>query len=108
MTTEINGIFEQVRDRLKQLGNGVADLAQNHADILDSPTIQNSLLEFRQAYEESVVRLNNPNFTIATIGTTSSGKSTIVNALIGRKIAPIEAGEMSGGVLTIGSPGILG
>nr|WP_277882630.1 dynamin family protein [Microcoleus sp. FACHB-68] len=35
------------------------------------------------------------------MGTTSSGKSTIVNALIGRKIAPIEAGEMSGGVLTI-------
>jgi Dynamin family len=101
MTTEINGIFEQVRDRLKQLGNGVADLAQNHADILDSFDIQKSLLEFRQAYEESVARLANPNFTIATIGTTSSGKSTIVNALIGCKIAPIEAGEMSGGILTI-------
>lgn len=35
------------------------------------------------------------------IGTTSSGKSTIVNALIGRKVAPMEAGEMSGGVLTL-------
>jgi hypothetical protein len=68
MTTEINGIFEQVRERLKQLGNAVADLAQNHADILDSPNIQDSLLEFRQAYEESVARLTNPNFTIATIG----------------------------------------
>lgn len=101
MTTETHIKLEQVRDRLKQLGNAVADLAQNHADILDSPTIQNSLLEFQQAYEESVVRLENPNFTIATIGTTSSGKSTIVNALIGRKIAPIEAGEMSGGILTI-------
>ncbi len=115
MTTETHIKLEQVRDRLKQLGNAVADfrdrlkqlgnavadLAQNHADILDSPNIQNSLLEFRQAYEESVVRLENPNFTIATIGTTSSGKSTIVNALIGRKIAPIEAGEMSGGILTI-------
>ena len=101
MTTEINGKFERVRDRLKQLGNGVADLAQNHADILDSDDLQNALSEFRQAYEESVARLTNPNFTIATIGTTSSGKSTIVNALIGRKIAPIEAGEMSGGILTI-------
>ena len=101
MTTEINDKFELVRDRLKQLGNGVADLAQNHADILDSPDLQTSLSEFRQAYEESVARLADPNFTIATIGTTSSGKSTIVNALIGRKIAPIEAGEMSGGILTI-------
>ena len=101
MTTEISAVFKQVIDRLKQLGNGVADLAQNHADILDSPTIQNSLSQFRQAYDESTARLANPNFTIATIGTTSSGKSTIVNALIGRKIAPIEAGEMSGGILTI-------
>lgn len=101
MTTEINAVFEQVSDRLKQLGNGVADLAQNHADVLDSANIQDSLLNFRQAYEESVARLAKPNFTIATIGTTSSGKSTIVNALIGRKIAPIEAGEMSGGILTI-------
>ena len=101
MTTEINAVFEQVCDRLKQLGNGIADLAQNYADILDSPNLQNSLFKFRQAYEESVSRLTNPHFTIATIGTTSSGKSTIVNALIGRKIAPIEAGEMSGGILTI-------
>ncbi|BAZ45574.1 hypothetical protein NIES4102_25980 [Chondrocystis sp. NIES-4102] len=101
MTTEINAVFKQVRDRLQQLGNGVADLAQNHADILDSPTIKDSLVKFRQAYEESMARLAKPNFTIATIGTTSSGKSTIVNALIGRKIAPIEAGEMSGGILTI-------
>ena len=109
MTTETHLKLEQVRVaqpcreayRLKQLGNAVADLAQNHADILDSRDLKNSLSEFRQAYEESVARLANPNFTIATIGTTSSGKSTIVNALIGRKIAPIEAGEMSGGILTI-------
>ena len=99
--TETDNQLQEVRTVLQQLGNGVADLAQNHADILDSPNIQDSLLEFRQAYEESVARLDNPHFTIATIGTTSSGKSTIVNALVGRKIAPIEAGEMSGGILTI-------
>ncbi|WP_036488120.1 dynamin family protein [Myxosarcina sp. GI1] len=101
MTTEPYNKLEQVRTLLKQLGNGVASLAQNYADILDSPNLQDALSKFRQAYEESVTRLENPNFTIATIGTTSSGKSTIVNALIGRKIAPIEAGEMSGGILTI-------
>lgn len=101
MTTEIYNKIEQVRDRLKQLGNAVADLAQDHADVLDSPDIQDALLKFRQAYEESTARLANPSFTIATLGTTSSGKSTIVNALIGRKIAPIEAGEMSGGILKI-------
>ena len=56
---------------------------------------------FFTAYQEALQRLENPSFRIATIGTTSSGKSTIVNALIGRRIAPIADGEMSGGVLTI-------
>ncbi len=101
MTTETHNKLEQVSTLLQQLGNGVVDLAQNHADILDSSDIKESLKKFRKAYDLSLTRLKNPNFTIATIGTTSSGKSTIVNALIGRKIAPIEAGEMSGGVLTI-------
>ncbi len=101
MTTQANSKLEQVRNHLQQLGNEVANLAQNHADILASPNLQEALLKFRQAYEESVRRLESPNFTIATLGTTSSGKSTIVNALIGRRIAPIEAGETSGGVLTI-------
>jgi GTPase SAR1 family protein len=59
------------------------------------------LQAFRVVYEEAVARLQKPSFRIATIGTTSSGKSTIVNALIGRKIAPIEAQEMSAGILRI-------
>lgn len=45
--------------------------------------------------------LDNPTFKIAMIGTTSSGKSTMLNALIGRQIAPIEADEMSAGVVSI-------
>jgi hypothetical protein len=44
MTKETHNKLEQVGDRLKQLGNAVADLAQNHADILDSSSIQDSLL----------------------------------------------------------------
>lgn len=99
--TEINTKLERVRDRLKELGNGVADLVLNYADILETEGISDKLTDFRQAYREAVTRLDNPHLSIATIGTTSSGKSTIVNALIGRKIAPIEAGEMSGGVLKI-------
>ncbi|MDJ0569827.1 MAG: hypothetical protein QNJ53_12365 [Pleurocapsa sp. MO_192.B19] len=57
MTTEIKAVFEKVRDRLKQLGDGVAYLAQNHADILDSDNIQNVLLKFRQAYLEAPVMM---------------------------------------------------
>lgn len=35
------------------------------------------------------------------VGTTSAGKSTIVNALAGRTIAPMESEEMSAGVLRL-------
>src|SRR5262245_26176116 len=44
--------------------------------------------------------LANPTVRIATVGTTSSGKSTLINALIGRCLAPTEAGQMSAGLLT--------
>lgn len=46
-------------------------------------------------------RLRSPTLSIALMGTTSSGKSTLVNGLVGRRIAPIEAGEMSAGVLRV-------
>ena len=42
MTREIHDKFEQVCDRCKKLGNAVVELIQNHADILDSPNIEDS------------------------------------------------------------------
>lgn len=49
----------------------------------------------------SIERLEKPTLSIATVGTTSAGKSTIVNALAGRTIAPMESEEMSAGVLRL-------
>ena len=51
--------------------------------------------------DKSQQRLENPVLSIATIGTTSAGKSTIVNALTGRRIAPMHEKEMSAGVLQL-------
>lgn len=90
-----------VKSNLQELGNAVSNLINSSPDILENPEIDSRLKDFHTAYEEAIKRLEKPNFCISTIGTTSSGKSTIVNALIGRKIAPIENGEMSGGILTI-------
>ena len=42
-----------------------------------------------------------PTITIATTGTTSSGKSTLVNLLCGAEIVPMAVAEMSAGVVTI-------
>ena len=97
----IESKLNNTRNLLQELGNSVSNLVNSSPDVFNDPGIQSSLQDFLSVYQEAVQRLKNPSFRIATLGTTSSGKSTIVNALIGRKIAPIEAGEMSGGVLTI-------
>ncbi len=54
-----------------------------------------------KAYEKLVKKLESPTVSIATTGTTSSGKSTVVNMLCGHEIMPVSAGEMSAGVVTI-------
>lgn len=98
---DIQAQLNQARENLANLGNAVSELVNLSPDVFADEAIKSRLQDFQQAYEEATQRLANPSFRIATIGTTSSGKSTIVNALMGRRIAPIEAGEMSGGVLTL-------
>jgi len=45
--------------------------------------------------------LQTPCLRLAFVGTISSGKSTLLNALAGQEVAPTEAGEKSAGVLRI-------
>ncbi|MCJ2543697.1 dynamin family protein [Thermostichus vulcanus] len=94
-------VLQTSRELLFQLGNAVKGIPNEYQDTIGDPLILEKLEKFRVDYEEAVARLENPSFRIATIGTTSSGKSTIVNALIGRQIAPIEAQEMSAGILRV-------
>lgn len=101
MGINVESKLDNSRNKLQELGNALSNLVNSSPDIFNNPEINVRLEALRQAHQEATQRLEKPNFSIATIGTTSSGKSTIVNALIGRKIAPIEAGEMSGGVLTL-------
>ncbi|RUT03457.1 hypothetical protein DSM106972_050960 [Dulcicalothrix desertica PCC 7102] len=101
MTTDIETILRDARNQLNELGEAVKNLATTYPDVFDDTGLGEKLESFRLCHQETVDRLQAPSLSIAMIGTTSSGKSTIVNALIGRKIAPIEAGEMSGGVLTL-------
>ncbi len=91
MELNIESKLNNTRSLLQELGNSVSSLVNSSSDVFADPEIQSCLQEFLTVYQEAVQRLENPSFRIATLGTTSSGKSTIVNALIGRKIAPIEA-----------------
>jgi len=99
--TSVEVVLNNTRETLKALGDSIENLASKYPEIFQNPDLSERLENFRAAHEEATERLKTPRLSIATIGTTSSGKSTIVNALIGRKLAPIEAGEMSGGVLTL-------
>lgn len=101
MAIEVEATLRDTRNRLQELGEAVETLVASYPDVFDDPEIASQLEGFRQARQDAANRLDAPSLCLATIGTTSSGKSTIVNALIGRKVAPIEAGEMSGGVLTL-------
>lgn len=56
---------------------------------------------FSQAVDQILTALKTPTLTLATTGTTSSGKSTLVNLLCGADIMPRMAGEMSAGIVTI-------
>jgi len=97
--SNVEDLLNNVRTLLDELGNRVTELANAHPDIFDDVALKSSVEGFREAYREAAERLEHPTLSIATLGTTSSGKSTIVNALIGRRVAPIERSEMSGGVL---------
>ncbi len=54
-----------------------------------------------QAVDKILKAIETPTLTLATTGTTSSGKSTLVNLLCGADIMPRMAGEMSAGIVTI-------
>lgn len=101
MLSDAKTKLDNARNYLKELGEAIDSLETSYPDIFNAPEVRSLLDLFRQAHRVATHRLATPRLCVATLGTTSSGKSTIVNALIGRKIAPIEAGEMSGGVLTL-------
>ncbi|MEA5421495.1 dynamin family protein [Spirulina sp. CCNP1310] len=102
MSKSIEELFTEVRELFRELGNIMVSLASlKQSEIIDDSAVRELIEQFRPVFDQTRERLDHPTLSIATLGTTSSGKSTIVNALIGRKIAPILNDEMSGGVLRI-------
>ncbi len=89
---------QQCLANLQKQVTGLVELAPE-AFTADQ-SLHEYLQNFNQVVQKAAEKLTKPTFRIATIGTTSSGKSTAVNALIGRRIAPIDSGEMSAGILT--------
>lgn len=101
MSQDVKVLLTNVRDLLDELLQEVVKLYRGHKQVFQKKSLKKLLTEFRDLHKEASDRLAQPKLSIAMLGTTSSGKSTIVNALVGRRIAPMESGEMSGGVLTL-------
>ena len=78
------------------------DIGSNYKPIIDGNRVLNEEYnKLSKKIDDAINRLMHPYLSLATIGTTSAGKSTIVNALAGRKIAPMEAKETSAGMLKL-------
>lgn len=60
-----------------------------------------ALGEIADRFDQVCEALRQPKIALATVGTTSAGKSTLLNALLGCKLAPMDADEMSAGLLRI-------
>ncbi|GCL54394.1 hypothetical protein NIES3806_17350 [Microcystis aeruginosa NIES-3806] len=63
--------------------------------------IQELSSNLEKALEVLINELRHPTLILATTGTTSSGKSTLVNFLCGADIVPTAVSEMSAGAVTI-------
>ena len=85
-------LIEQIQQQLQKLYAIVPDLRSNDS-------IAQSINRCHAVFQQAGNQLARPALRIATIGTTSAGKSTLVNGLIGRQIAPMDASELSAGVL---------
>ncbi len=79
-------------------------------DILDlfgvsEPEVMEHFSEYSEQFEQTlnhfIYEISNPKITLATTGTTSSGKSSLVNLLCGAEIMPVGVQEMSAGLVMI-------
>ncbi len=73
----------------------------NYNNFSGNKILVQSFTSFFDIAKATIERLENPVLSIAMVGTTSAGKSTIVNGLVGRRVAPMEKKEMSAGILTL-------
>ncbi|NIE79427.1 dynamin family protein [Asaia sp. As-1742] len=92
------------QQRVRDISAVTQDIESAFATELD-PSRRESLARKREALDNAFQTLlenaRSPELVIATTGTTSSGKSTLANFLIGDSILPSAVQEMSAGLVKI-------
>jgi GTPase SAR1 family protein len=95
--------LDVMRSLVRQVADRHEDLVQEFPQVLEIDHLSALHYQLLSGCDKTLADLQNPVLSIAMMGTTSSGKSTLFNGLIGRRIAPVESAEMSAGVLQIRS-----
>lgn len=104
MSGQVYKIFEEVEFKAKLLAkywNNFSTEISQHLPDTYHPEMQDLSTKLEEALSKLVDELNHPTLILATTGTTSSGKSTLVNLLCGAEIVPVAVSEMSAGAVTI-------
>ncbi|MDB9467220.1 dynamin family protein [Dolichospermum circinale] len=104
MSNSVYKVFEEIEFKAKLLAqywNNFHTEISQHLPESYQPEIQELSNNLELALNQLIYELQNPTLTLATTGTTSSGKSTLVNLLCGAEIVPVAVSEMSAGAVTI-------
>ncbi|MEH2053927.1 dynamin family protein [Nostoc sp.] len=104
MTNKLYKVFEDVEQNAQLLSkywhNFSTEISEHLPDTYHAE-LQELSEKLEIAIDNLIDELRNPTLTLATTGTTSSGKSTLVNLLCGAEIVPVAVSEMSAGAVTI-------
>ncbi|GIW22869.1 MAG: hypothetical protein KatS3mg068_1876 [Candidatus Sericytochromatia bacterium] len=93
-------ITEKARVGIYDLNKVIYQLYSNYKEIFNNQDILDSLKKLAILHKEADIYLLNPDYSISVIGTTSSGKSTFINSLLGIRLSPMNSDELSIGSLT--------
>jgi GTPase SAR1 family protein len=93
--------IESAAGSVKRLRTALGEIAEESQGYVWFNDLYLELRRIIDRLDKVRDELSHPCLKIAFVGTTSSGKSTLLNGLAGHRIAPMEAGEMSAGVVRI-------
>lgn len=94
--------LDRAISHVHMLTNAVQELYRENKKAFDgNKQLSESFKFFFKIAETTTERLNNPTLSIAMVGTTSAGKSTLVNGFAGRRVAPMNEQETSAGILKL-------
>jgi len=101
MISNVHEIFASVRAKAEYFNHSWQQFSTEISGHLSVAELKELTDKLDTALETLRYELDNPVLTLATTGTTSSGKRTLVNLLCGAEIMPVAVSEMSAGAVTI-------